>query len=411
MDVVYERAAGLDISKRDAKVCLRLPAGRRNQFTKTVTTYGSTVSEIERLRQDLEAAEIEVVVMEATGDYWKPFFFTLAETLNVELVNARQVKNMPGRKTDVLDAQWLAELAAHNMLRSSFVPPERIRELRDLTRTRRHLGQEQHREWARLEKNLEDSGIKISSVLSTLGSQTGRRILDALVAGERDPEALAALAHASLAKKTPVLIESLRGRFRDHHAFMVRLHLRRIDAITEDIAAITDQIERVIEPFRGTRELLMTIPGIKENAADTIIAEIGADMSVFPTAGHLASWAGVAPGLHQSAGRIKSAHINPGDAYLKAALGIVVFTIIRSKNGRLYAKYRRVSNRTGGLKAVVAIEHTLLTIIWNMLRNGVPYDELGSDYYRPRHPERTRDNALRTLATLGYDVTLTPRTA
>lgn len=411
MDVMVERVAGMDISKRDAKVCLRIPGQRAGQYASTVTTYGATVGEIERLRRDLEAAEVELVVMEATGDYWKPFFFVLAETLEVELVNATQARNIPGRKTDVSDAQWLAQLAAHGLLRPSFVPPEPIRELRDLTRMRAHLVHERTREWARLEKNLEDAGIKLSSVTSHLSTQSARAILDALVAGERDPQVLAGLAKGSMVRKAPLLVESLRGRFRDHHAFMVSLHLGRIDAITADEAAIEARIDEVMAPFRDIRDALTEIPGISQRVASVIIAEIGTDMSVFPTPGQLASWAGVCPGQNESAGRVKSTHTRPGNAYLKAALGIAALSVSRSTNTHLAAKYRRIRSRRGGLTAIVAVEHTLLTIVWHLIHDGVAYQELGAGYAANRNPQRTKNRALRTLESLGYQVALTPTPA
>lgn len=411
MDIVYERAAGMDISKRDAKVCVRVPAGRPGQFRKQVTTYGATTGEVLRLRRDLEDAAVGIVVMEATGDYWKPFFFVLAETLNVQLVNAKQARNIPGRKTDVSDATWLAELAAHGLLRASFVPPEPIRQLRDLTRTRTHLVQEQNREWARLEKNLEDSGIKLSSVVSTLKIVSARRMLDALVAGERDPHVLAGLAHTSMLMKSSALVEALTGRFTDHHAFMVKLHLDRIDAITLNVSAVEERIDEVMRPFQTARELLSTIPGISTLVADVIIAEIGLDMAVFPTPGHLSSWAGVCPGQNESAGRVKSTRTRPGDGYLKGALGIAALAISRMDNNRLAARYRRLRARTSRLKAIVAIENTLLVIVWNMLRSGLAYDDLGPDYYQRRNPDRAKNKALRQLEALGYNVQITPTAA
>ncbi|ROQ50452.1 transposase [Rathayibacter sp. PhB152] len=411
VDVVHERAAGMDISKTDAKVCVRVPSLRQGFFTKTVTTYGATTNEVLRLRADLEVAGVTVVVMEATGDYWKPFFFVLAETLNVELVNAKQARNIPGRKTDVSDATWLAELAAHGLLRASFVPPEPVRELRDLTRARTNLTEERTREFSRMEKGLEASGIKLSSVVSTLATVSSRRILDALVAGERDPRVLAGLAHVSMVKKSAQLVEALTGRFNDHHAFMVRLHLGRIDHIESTIAEIDARIEDIIGPFRIARELLATIPGISEATAIKILAEIGTDMSAFPTSGHLASWAGVCPGQNESAGRVKSTATRPGNRHLKAALGIAALSVSRSKTTYLAVKYRRIRSRTGALKAVVALEHTLLVIIWNMLKNGVAYEELGPDHYAQKNPARTRNKALNQLKSLGYDVQLTPRAA
>lgn len=411
MDIVHERAAGMDISKRDAKVCIRISGARAGTSSRTVTTYGATTNEIVRLRRDLEAAAVTVVVMEATGDYWKPFYFLLAESLNVQLVNAKAARNIPGRKSDVSDATWLAELAAHNLLRASFVPPEPIRQLRDLTRTRSNLTHERTREYSRLEKGLEDSNIKLSSVASTLSTQSARSILDALISGERDPKTLASLAHASMRRKSAALVEALTGRFTDHHAFMVQLHLDRIDQIEATLAALDARIDTVMEPFSLARELLMTVPGISKNVANVIIAEAGVDMNVFDTAGHLASWAGVCPGQNESAGRIKSTQTRPGDHYLKAALGIAALSVSRSKTTYLAVKYRRIQSHAGALRAVVALQHTLLVIVWNMLHDGVAYDELGVDHFDKTNPERARRRLQRRMVSLGFEPNLTPISA
>lgn len=411
MDVLHERAAGLDISKKDAKVCVRVPSKRSGYYSNTITTYGAFTNDILRLRRDLEQAEVTVVVMEATGDYWKPFFFILAETLNVELVNAKQAKNIPGRKTDVSDARWLAELAAHGLLRASFVPPEEVRHLRDLTRTRTNLTREQTREYARMEKNLEDANIKLSLVASTLTTKSAHAILTAMVNGERDPHVLAGLAHVSMIKKAPELVEALTGRFSDHHAFMVKLHLDRINEITASIEKLNARIDTVMEPFLPAREALMMIPGLSKTSSENILAEIGIDMNIFPTSGHLASWAGVCPGQNESAGRIKSTKARPGNRYLKGHLGAAALSISRSENTYLGVKYRRIQARTGKLKAVVAIEHTLLVIIWNMLTTGEIYTDLGTDYRQNRDPDKIRDRAIRRLQSLGYDVEVTPTAA
>ena len=408
MDIVHDLAAGIDISKRDAKVCIRIPGSHTGTFSKTVTTYGATTNEILRLRHDLEVAAVTVVVMEATGDYWKPFFFLLDETLNVELVNAKQARNIPGRKTDVSDATWLAELAAHNLLRASFIPPEQIRQLRDLTRLRANLIHERTREYARMEKGLEGSNIKLSSVTSTLSTVSARRILDGLVAGQRDPQILASLAHASMIKKSAALVEALTGRFTDHHAFMLKVHLDRIDQIDATMTALDTRIDAVMEPFQLARELLMTIPGISKNVANTLIAEAGVDMAVFPTAGHLASWAGVCPGQNESAGHISSTHTRPGNHYLKASLGIAALSISQSKTTYLAVKYRRIQSRAGAMRAVVALENTLLVIMWNMLTNGVAYEELGIDHYDRTNPERAKQRLLRRMESLGFQPVLTP---
>ncbi|MFJ6375817.1 IS110 family transposase, partial [Pseudarthrobacter oxydans] len=275
MDIVHERAAGLDISKHDAKLCLRVPGLRAGTYSSTVTTWGATTGQILELREFLEREHVTTVVMEATSDYWKPFFYLLEETLPVMLVNAKSARNIPGRKTDVSDAAWLAQLGAHGLLRASFVPPEPIRELRDLTRARAIATRDRTREIQRLEKFLESSGIKLSSVVSNLLGVSSRAMLEALINGERNPEVLAGLAKGTLRSKIPELIDALTGRFKEHHAFMARLHLDQIDAQTRIIDALTERIEEAMTPFRAAREFLATIPGVSLKVADVILAETG----------------------------------------------------------------------------------------------------------------------------------------
>lgn len=409
MDVIHPRCAGLDISKKDAKVCVRVAGEGRRKATETVTTWGSMTNQILALREHLVAQRVTCVLMEATGAYWKPFYYLLEDLEGVEvmLVNARHVKNLPGRKTDVSDATWLAQLGAHGLVRGSFVPPEPIRELRDLTRLRTTLTRERSREVQRLEKFLEDAGIKLSAVATDIMGVSGRMMLQALVDGERDPKVLADLAVRRLRSKTPQLVEALTGRFREHHAFVVQTHLNLIDQHTTAIIEVTVRIEEAMEPFRDFRELICSIPGISILVADVITAETGADMTRFPTPGHLASWAGVAPGHHESAGRIKSTKTRPGNSYLKGALGTAALAAGRSKDTFLGARYRRLSSRIGKSKAIVATEHTLLVTIWNMAHTGALYDDLGAQHYARLQPERSKRRAIHQLEAMGYTVTLT----
>ena len=409
MDLMHPRCAGLDVSKRDAKVCVRVASGGRAAARSTVTTWGSVTNQVLALREHLIGEAVTLVVMEATGDYWKPFYYLLEDgPFEVMLVNARHVKNLPGRKTDVSDAAWLAQLGAHGLVRGSFVPPEPIRQLRDLTRTRTTMVRERAKEIQRLEKLLEDTGIKLSSVATDISGVSGRAMLEALVGGQRDPGALAELAKRRLRIKIPELTEALTGRFTDHHAFLTRLHLDLIDQHSHAVAELTARIEVVIEPFRGARDLLVTIPGISVLVADVIIAETGADMTRFPTAGHLASWAGTCPGSNESAGRIKSTKTRPGNPYLKGALGIAAMSAARSHDTYLAAKYRRIASRRGPIKAIVAVEHAILIAIWNMITNGAFYDDLGGDYYTKLNPDKTKQRALNQLRQMGYEVTLNP---
>ena len=411
MDLMHPRCAGLDVSKRDAKVCVRVAGSGRAAATSTVTTWSSVTGQILALREHLIGEQVTLVVLEATGDYWKPFYYLLEDApFEVLLVNARQVKNLSGRKTDVSDAAWLARLGAHGLVRGSFVPPEPIRRLRDLTRTRTTVVRERGREYQRLEKLLEDAGIKLTSVATDISGVSGRAMLEALIGGQRDPAALADLAKARLRVKIPALTEALTGRFTEHHAFLARLHLNLIDSHTAMINELTTRIEVVIEPFRRVRDLIDTIPGISTTIADVIIAETGADMTRFPTPGHLASWAGTCPGSNESAGRVKSTKTRPGNPYLKGALGIAAMSAAKSKDSYLAARYRRIASRRGPVKAIVAIEHTMLTAIWHMLTDDVAYQDLGGDYYTRRAPDKTKQRALNQLHQLGYNVTLEPLT-
>ena len=283
--------------------------------------------------------------------------------------------------------------------------------MRDLTRTRTAITRERGREIQRLEKLLEDAGIKLSSVASDITGVSGRAMLEALIDGQRDPAVLADLAKRRLRSKIPALTEALTGRFNDHHAFLARVHLDLIDRHTQAIEKVTARIEQVNEPFRAFRTLICTIPGISTGVADVIIAETGADMSRFPTAGHLASWAGTCPGSNESAGRIKSTKTRPGNPYLKAALGVAAMSLAQSKNTYLAAKYRRIAGRRGPMKALVAVEHAILTAIWNMTQTGAFYDDPGPDFYTRLHPDRAKRRAIDQLHAMGYNVTLTPAEA
>jgi transposase len=407
MEVVHGRCAGLDVSKRDAKVCVRVAGAGRRKTVETVTTWGSTTNQVLALREHLIAEQVTCAVMEATGDYWKPFYYLLEDAgFEVMLVNARHVKNLPGRKSDVADATWLAQLGAHGLVRGSFVPPAPIRQLRDLTRARTAITRERGREIQRLEKLLEDAGIKLSSVASDITGVSGRAMLEAMIAGQDDPAALADLAKRRLRLKIPALTEALTGRFTEHHGFLARVHLDLIDRHTSAIEDITARIEVVIEPFRGFRDLIATIPGIGPLVADVVVAETGADMTRFATAGHLASWAGTTPGHNESAGRVKSTTTRPGNPYLQGALGAAAMACAQNPGTYLGARYRRIASRRGPMKANVAIQHTMLIAIWHMGRYGTLYEDPGADFFTRLHPERAKNRALHQLEAMGYQVTL-----
>ena len=407
MEVMHPRCAGLDISKKDAKVCIRVQGDSGKRASSTVTTWGAMTNQILGLRDHLLKAQVTMVVMEATGDYWRPFYYLLEADLPVMLVNAHDAKNVPGRKTDVSDAAWLADLGAHGLIRASFVPPRPIREIRALTRTRTVITRDRSRELQRLEKLLEDAGIKLSSVASDIVGVSGRLMLKALIDGAHNAEAMAQLAKGAMRSKIGLLTEALTGQFTAHHAFMAQLYLDRIDVDTAHLASLDTRIDNLIEPYRPIMALLQSIPGISQRVAEVFIAETGGDMRQFPTAGHLASWAGTSPGSNESAGHIKSTKTRPGNRHLKGALGIAAISAARSRNTYLAAKYRRITARRGPLKAIVAIEHSILTAAWNMLTNHAFYRDPGADYFTQRQPTKTKSRAIAQLEALGYHVVLT----
>jgi transposase len=408
MEVVHPRCAGIDISKRDAKVCVRIQGRGSRRTSATVTTWGAMTGQILALREHLAEQKVTCVVMEATGQYWKPYFYLLEDTLEVMLVNAHDARNMPGRKSDVSDAAWLADLGAHGLLRGSLVPPPPIRILRDLTRARTALTRDRTRQVQRVEKVLEDAGIKLSSVATDIMGVSGRAMLDALIDGRDDPVVIAELAKGRMRSKIPVLAEALTGRFTPHHAFLISMHLTLIDQYGQSLGELDTRIAEAIEPFRAARDLLISIPGFSTTVAEVVVAETGGDMSVFPTAGHLASWAGTAPGSHESAGRVKSTKTRPGNRHLEGALGTAALSVSRSKGTYFSAKYKRIASRRGPMKAIVAVQHAMLVAAWNMLTNGDFYRDPGPDYYTRRVPAKTRDRAIGQLEALGYHVTLTP---
>lgn len=414
MEVVHPRCAGIDVSKSDAKVCVRVQGRGSRRTSQTVTTWGSMTRQILQLRDFLVEQEVTVVVLEATGDYWKPFYYLFEEAaFETVLANPTQVRAIPGRKSDVSDAVWLADLGAHGLVRSSFVPPAEIRQIRDLTRARTALVQERTREWQRLEKLLEDAGIKLSAVASSMTLVSTRRMLNALVDGQRDPAVLAELALGALRRKIELLNEALFGRFNDHHAFLVELHLSVIDPLEESIERLEKRLDKVldgVEEHCSFLALICTIPGVDETVARVVLAEIGATPHEdFPSPAHLASWAGVVPGMNTSAGRSKSSRARPGNRHLKAHLGMAASAITRMPDTFLFAKHKRVASRGGAKRANVAVQHAILVAIWHMARTGEVYTDLGADYHRTRNPHTTKRRAIAQLEALGYDVTVTPK--
>jgi transposase len=413
MEVVVDRCAGLDVHKDTVMACVRVPGSGGARFQQ-VREFRTFTGALRALRKWLIEQGVTEVAMEATGVYWKPVWHVLAEQPGPRLllVNAAHVKNVPGRKTDVNDAAWLAQLCECGLLRGSFVPEPVIGQLRDLTRYRKKLIEDRARETQRIQKLLEDAGIKLGSVVSDVLGVSGRQMLDALLTGADDPTVLAEFAHGRMRTKIPLLRQALEGRFGVHHAVLLRLHLRHVDDLTGMVDSLDGEIDRVMAPFTEHLTRLQTIPGVGKRTAEVIIAEIGVDMTRFPTAGHLASWAGMCPGNHESAHKRKSGHARKGDAALRTALCEAAWCASRTHGTYLAAQHRQFLRRFGkkaAPKAAFAVGHTILVITWHLLSRGCDYQELGGNYLDHRNDRHTRQRYLiRQLEALGNKVTIEP---
>ncbi len=405
MDVLHPRCAGLDVHKDTVVACARIATD--SGVEQDIATFGTTTSALLALSDWLQQHEVTHVAMEATGTYWKPVWHVLEPSFELVLANAMHVRNVPGRKTDVNDATWIADLLAHGLIRGSFVPPTPVQQLRALTRTRKQLVREKAAHVQRIEKVLQSANLKITSALSDIMGQSGRAVLRAIIAGEADPERLlVAMGKRRLKASRTELLEALRGCVTAHHRFLLKLHLEQVDSLERAIANVEAEVGQSLRPFRAAAELLTTIPGVSDVAASVIVAEIGTDMSRFPTVGHLISWAGLCPKNDESAGTRRSTRIRKGAPWLKTALVQSAWAAARSNQTYLHAQFLRLKTRRGARKAIIAVAASILTAAYFMLRNGTTYQDLGADYFDRRDRRRVAARLVRRLKTLGYEVDL-----
>lgn len=407
MQVLHQRCAGLDVHKKTVVACILIttPDG---QVQKQIRTFSTMTADLLALADWLETLAVTHIALESTGVYWHPVFNLLEEGHTILLVNPQHIKAVPGRKTDAKDSEWLADLLRHGLLQASFIPPQPIREIRTLTRYRKTLVQERAQEINRLQKVLEGANIKLAAVAADILGKSGREMLDALVTGEQDADTLAELAQGKLRAKLPQLRQALDGRVRPSHRFLIQRILAHIDFLEESLALVQKEIEHALSPFEQAMTLIQSIVGLHETAAAAIVAEIGTDMSRFPSAKHLASWAGVCPGNKQSGGKRLSGKPTKGNPYVRAILAEVVWAISHTKGNYLSAQYHRLARRLGKKKAMVAVSHSVLVIIYHVLREKKPYADLGADYFDKLDTARIERHHIHRLEQLGYTVTLTP---
>jgi len=408
MEQIHDRVAGLDVHRDEVAVCVRRPGPRGGMQTEKAR-FNTTTGGLAALAEWLAGHAVTLAAMEATGVYWKPVYYALEGRFELWLCNAHHVKNVPGRKTDMSDAEWLADVAAHGMVRPSFVPPPAIRELRELTRYRKTQIDVRAAEIARLEKVLQDAGIKLTSVASKVLTQSGRAMIEALIAGQRDPRALAELAKGKLRPKIPQLTAALHGHFGPHHAIVAACILGHLDFLDAAIARLDEQVAaRVAEGYQPAARLLADVPGLERRSIEVIIAETGADMSRFPSPGHLASWAGLCPGNHESAGKRRRVATTPGNQWLRRTMVESARAAARTKGSYFGAQYRQIARRRGPSKAAVAVAHSLLDVIWHILTTGEVFTDLGADYFTSRQDKEHQARRLvGQLEKLGFTVQLT----
>jgi transposase len=406
MEVIYARCAGLDVHKQTVVACVRVAGD--GAPVQEVRTFATTTSGLLALVDWLDGFDVEQVAMEATGAYWKPVWHVLDGHFKLVLANAAHVKNVPGRKTDVNDAMWLADLVAHGLIRASFVPPTPVQELRALMRTRKQFVRERSAHIQRIEKLLEDANLKLSVVLSDIVGPSGRAVLQAIIDGHHDPKHLASLVSTRVKADRSEILEALRGYIRPHHRFMLKLHLDHINTVDAAIAAIEQEVGHGLDSFRQAAKLLSTIPGLSSVSAHMVVAEIGLDMTRFATPAHLRSWSCLCPRNDESAGKRRSTRLRPGANWLKTTLVQAAWAAVKVRGSYLQALFRRLSPRRGAKKAIVAVAASMLTAIWHMLRNGTEWRELGAAYFDRADAKKTATRLIRRLQQIGYVVQVTP---
>lgn len=410
MQTLVERGCGMDVHQANVVACLLIVL-KNGKVQKQVRTFGTTTRELVGMREWLRSEGCTHVAMESTGVYWKPIYAILEGFFEIVVANAQHVKKVPGRKTDVKDAEWIADLLCHGLLRSSFVPPKPIRELRDLTRYRRKLVESQTAERNRLLKLLETANIKLASVASDVFGVSGRRMLRALIAGKATPQEMAELAKGRMRTKIPELGPALEGKLEEHHRFLLRLQLDRLQAAEKDLGVLEQRIQENLKPYAAQLALLQEIPGVDWTLAAVIIAELGVDMSVFQSVSQAASWAGVCPGNNESAGKRKNSRVPKGNVYLKTALVEAAHGAAQTKGTYLRDKFYHLKARRGYKRAVVAVAHKILVAIYHMLSNQVCYNELGDLYLDKLNKHHLTRNLVHRLERLGYAVTLEQKAA
>ena len=410
MEVLYPHCAGLDVHKDSVVACVRHMVN--GKVSSTVKSFKTTTRELMALSDWLSAEGCTHIAMEATGVYWRPVWNILCDgEFQLLLANAAHVKNVPGRKTDVNDAAWLAELMAHGLIKPSFVPDQPTQQMRDLLRTRKQFVRERASHQQRIQKTLEQANIKLDSVISDILGLSGRRMIEALIAGQTEPQTLAALADGRIRATAAELEAALRGRVTPHHRFMLRLHLDHLDAVDAALARIDKEVDSQVEPFRVAVQMLSAIPGLSSLSAEVVVSEIGLDMSRFETAGHLLSWAGLCPRNDQSAGKRRSTRMKKGAPWLKTTLIQCAWAAARKKNCYLQAQFLRLRSRRGAKKAIGAVAASILSAVHHMLKNGTLYQDLGANYFDTRAKGKQVKRLVQRLQTLGYAVEITPHAA